>query len=205
MEILIAFLLLITIFAQPAAATDAALDNTMGGRQGLNAYRSSGDPFFLGADRFLDGGNSYRVVVNNHQNSYSNGPWRITFIDTGLAHYHSWPDAIVSGSVRAWHSLIYPAGGGYADVWILQYPYDVTSDLAVNAVKEELSDERGVQDPAAMPYADGSAIGQGVNDDGTSEYARFVPLPNIGSNYALLVLTDGYSILSGPGESMSVA
>jgi hypothetical protein len=204
MVILISFLLLISIFVPTSLATDAALDNTMGGRQGLNAYASSGDPFFLAADNFLDGGNGYMVVVRNHENSYNDGPWKIAFADTGLAHYHSWPDAIISGDVIAWHSRIFPADGGYADVWILQYPYDVSGDLAVAAIKDEIAGERGVQDPVVTPYADGSATGQGTNALGTQEYAKFTPLPNSGPNYALLLLTDSLSIFDGPGNSISV-
>lgn len=155
---------------------DPLWENTLGpGNQGEKAYAVTGDPWDLVAADFL--GPSPAVTVKwvpVYLNNYSNGPWRISFLDYGTAHYKSWPDPFyfsISG-ITVWYSQIYPANGDVVDVYIFHY-----LDSIDNAVAEI------------------------INAWGQRQYIGFT---SIGKNYGLLLSSNDITAYYGIGNSIQV-
>jgi hypothetical protein len=188
------------------ANADPLWENTrMTGNQGINAFAATGDKWFLEAADFLGGAPTSVYGSNIHINSYQDGPWRISFNDYGTAHYKSWPNAIAtSNNDIAWHSIIYATNGGAADIYVIQYPYAVTAQLGVNAIEEELLNQRGVAN-SSITYNYGYVAGNGFSAAGTQEYAKFILLADVGPSYALLLITDNRYVLNNVGNSIKVS
>jgi len=157
---------------------DPLWENTMGpGNQGEKAFAATGDPWDLAVAADFLGYSPSAARVNGvpiYLNSYSNGPWRISFLDYGTASYQSWPDPLTVPGISVWHSQIYPVSGGIVDVYIIYCSASISPETVAAGI---------------------------INACGQRQYTSFA---NLGTNCGLLLLTDDVNAYNRIGSSIQV-